>query len=1146
MSNQIQVYLRIRPPNEYERSVDHGPNSIAVNVIPPASVTVSTARSDVFTFDHVGTPDTTQDQVFEAVGKSIVERCLEGYNGTIFAYGQTSSGKTYTIQGPGDSFHQAGSRNWELRGLIPRCLEYLFEMISQTQHDSGGRVKFLCRAAYMEIYNESIYDLLDPMMAAVTLREDIKKGVFVDGITEETIGSPRDAYVLFERGANNRHVSETAMNRESSRSHAVLQLTIQSITVRDEMTDICESRFNLVDLAGSERQKLTGTTGMRLKEAANINKSLSSLGSVINALVDVSNGRQRHVHYRDSKLTFLLRDSLGGNSVTYIIANVSPSLVNASETLSTLRFAARAKMIQNKAVVNHNLQGNVTQLQEEIRRLRHELEVVRQGGGGGGGGGFDGGSGSRPPSRIFPGTGPRGGQSETLDVAQHRRIIEMLVLASRKLRQAGREKSVLSEELLRMNECNQRSSNTIQSLRMIIKLREERITQLSRLQQSNASANRALSPSLGGPSSSPLRTANSVEDTQQLMSQLKREIMELQRQIENHPEVTRFALENLQLREELDKLRRRQRKRLRRNNGGDASDIEIIDEIDEDDSDADYNNGNGGSGGMSDYMQMLYDQLLALSDHSNIDAENGGTPSILDLPGAAGLGISSSAAANNDLMLENGNSRIDLRAVSPINVNASGAMQMSSIEAAASKHLFPHKIPLIPDNSESEILRTQLDGANREIQGLKQRMERILVRLGEWQQYSEVVTEFSRVMATYKTGSIEEESLLEHAASMDKLPETEASPILKILQSFMLDYIDLAIVRRELATQQHSNNNLVNEEKENALNKIVLLEEELKLLEQRKEAELDELRLVVDSTTRAYENAVSEHQHEATMLREKLNRLDQSVSNYESELTEAKRKAAEATRDLAIATDNVEQLEKNLKASENTLAETRIELNSLQKQQLEAGQVADNEANERTTQIEQLNIKIIAVENEKKKIEEEMSEIKGNLRRMEFQLEMAQDDNNTLMSQIENLSQHMNDHNIINANGNKITSQSESTPLSTPVKSDSNGQNRLSMIDPASGMASPNAVARLKAQIADLVKENEILSKDNRQLRMEVEQATSHQNTKQKVQYQMQIKKENNELRLTNQRLEAQINQYKQQLASNGINPNVSFNGPTR
>ncbi|KAI6074717.1 Kinesin-like protein KIF15 isoform X1 [Aix galericulata] len=323
----------------------------------------------IFTFDYVANMDTTQESVFSSVAKNIVESCMNGYNGTIFAYGQTGSGKTFTMMGPSDSENFTHS----LRGVIPRSFEYLFFLIEREKEKAGSGKSFLCKCSFIEIYNEQIFDLLDSASAVLFLREHIKKGVFVDGAVEQVLSSAAEAYQVLTMGWRNRRVASTSMNRESSRSHAVFTITVESMEKNNEVVNIRSSLLNLVDLAGSERQKDTHTEGLRLKEAGNINRSLSCLGQVITALVDVGNGKQRHICYRDSKLTFLLRDSLGGNAKTCIIANVHPGSRCFGETLSTLNFAQRAKLIKNKAVVNEDTQGNVNQLQAEVKKLKEQL-----------------------------------------------------------------------------------------------------------------------------------------------------------------------------------------------------------------------------------------------------------------------------------------------------------------------------------------------------------------------------------------------------------------------------------------------------------------------------------------------------------------------------------------------------------------------------------------------------------------------------------------------------------------------------------------------------------------------------------------------------------------------------------------------------
>ena len=217
-------------------------------------------------------------------------------------------------------------------------------------------------------------DLLEPDSVNLHIREDIKKGVYVEGLSEEVVSCSDDLVSLILRGSKNRHVGSTSMNKDSSRSHSVLTTIIETKSMKEGgVWNIKSSRFHIIDLAGSERQKFTNAMGERLKEAGMINKSLSALGNVINSLVDISEGKNRHVHYRDSKLTFLLRDSLGGNSKTVIIANISPSQSCMGETISTLKFAQRAKLIKNKAVINEDSSGTIQLLKSDINRLKKEL-----------------------------------------------------------------------------------------------------------------------------------------------------------------------------------------------------------------------------------------------------------------------------------------------------------------------------------------------------------------------------------------------------------------------------------------------------------------------------------------------------------------------------------------------------------------------------------------------------------------------------------------------------------------------------------------------------------------------------------------------------------------------------------------------------
>ena len=321
-----------------------------------------------FTFDEVFDLDTSQEEVFETSAKPAVISVLEGYNSTIFAYGQTGTGKTFTMEGfTYDNMDKT-------RGIIPRTIESIFSFI---ESNSNKNTKFIIRAAYLQIYNEMISDLLKPENSNknLSIREDKQKGLYVDDLSEWAVRNPSDIYTLLERGATCREVSNTFMNDVSSRSHAVFMITVEQLINKTgkQMTKI--GKLNLVDLAGSERTRITGTTGKQLQESIKINKSLSALGNVINALTDTKE-RRKHIPYRDSKLTRLLEDSLGGNCKTTMIATISPAHCSFNETLSTLNFAKRAKNIKNRPVINEDIDHNglIHQYENELKKIRKELE----------------------------------------------------------------------------------------------------------------------------------------------------------------------------------------------------------------------------------------------------------------------------------------------------------------------------------------------------------------------------------------------------------------------------------------------------------------------------------------------------------------------------------------------------------------------------------------------------------------------------------------------------------------------------------------------------------------------------------------------------------------------------------------------------
>lgn len=327
------------------------------------SITVDDAT---FSFDYVYPGNTLQSAMYDDIGAPLISKAMEGFNGTVFAYGQTGSGKTFTMMG--------ALADADLKGLVPRLTDDLFARVNET----SDQVRFLITVSFLEIYNEVIHDLLNPQSDKVLkVREHPDMGIYVEHLCELAVKSPSDIFRLLDQGNRVRRVASTAMNERSSRSHSVFTLKIQQKTVK-QIDDIereteLSSKLNLVDLAGSERADKTGAEGATLKEGAAINQSLMALGGVINALAE----SKPFVPYRNSKLTRLLQESLGGNSATIMVANVSPADYNAEETIGTLRYASRAKKIQNKVVRNEDVHERVIrELQEEIDRLRGELEAA--------------------------------------------------------------------------------------------------------------------------------------------------------------------------------------------------------------------------------------------------------------------------------------------------------------------------------------------------------------------------------------------------------------------------------------------------------------------------------------------------------------------------------------------------------------------------------------------------------------------------------------------------------------------------------------------------------------------------------------------------------------------------------------------------
>lgn len=376
----IQVVVRCRPFNLAERKAnahsvvecDHARKEVSVRT---AGLTDKTSRK-TYTFDMVFGASTKQIDVYRSVVCPILDEVIMGYNCTIFAYGQTGTGKTFTMEGersPNEVY------TWEedpLAGIIPRTLHQIFEKLT----DNG--TEFSVKVSLLEIYNEELFDLLSPssdVSERLQMFDDPrnKRGVIIKGLEEITVHNKDEVYQILEKGAAKRTTAATLMNAYSSRSHSVFSVTIhmkETTIDGEELVKI--GKLNLVDLAGSENIGRSGAVDKRAREAGNINQSLLTLGRVITALVE----RTPHIPYRESKLTRILQDSLGGRTRTSIIATISPASLNLEETLSTLEYAHRAKNIMNKPEVNQKLtkKALIKEYTEEIERLKRDLAAARE------------------------------------------------------------------------------------------------------------------------------------------------------------------------------------------------------------------------------------------------------------------------------------------------------------------------------------------------------------------------------------------------------------------------------------------------------------------------------------------------------------------------------------------------------------------------------------------------------------------------------------------------------------------------------------------------------------------------------------------------------------------------------------------------
>uniref|UniRef100_A0A8C4NJK3 Kinesin-like protein n=1 Tax=Eptatretus burgeri TaxID=7764 RepID=A0A8C4NJK3_EPTBU len=371
----IQIFARIRPTKKptgfhsIEESENEDPKLEFMVPHDLADGFVNNKREIYkFTFQKVFNQKTKQEEIFEAIARSVADSALSGYNGTIFAYGQTGSGKTFTITG--------GVEKYIDRGIIPRTLSYLFEQINKETSQV-----FTMHISYLEIYNENGYDLLDPRhevlglenMPKVALMEDMEQNIHLKNLSLHQASNEEEALNLLFLGDTNRMVAETPMNQASTRSHCIF--TVNLASHEPSSSTIRHSKLHLVDLAGSERVGKMGLGGQLLTEAKYINLSLHFLEQVITAL---SEKKRIHIPYRNSMMTSVLRDSLGGNCMTSMIANLSVEKSNIDESISTCRFAQRVALIKNEAVMNEAIEPKleIKLLKREVQQLKDELKLV--------------------------------------------------------------------------------------------------------------------------------------------------------------------------------------------------------------------------------------------------------------------------------------------------------------------------------------------------------------------------------------------------------------------------------------------------------------------------------------------------------------------------------------------------------------------------------------------------------------------------------------------------------------------------------------------------------------------------------------------------------------------------------------------------
>ena len=369
-SENIKVCLRIRPMSLQEKSRN---DSSCIEPVSGEQLILShknLRRS--YTFNLVFAPESSQEDVFFNCSiDKLIDSALDGYSVTIFAYGQTGSGKTYTIMGRDDAINEKILSNNKYSGIMPKSINYIWSTVSTRQQ------KFYIKVSFLEIYNEQINDLLNPSNSNLQIRWDQKQGFFVEGLLVIECKKPEDIVEIILQGTKNRKKGSHDLNKDSSRSHSILTVYLISEFQSGGESFKKYGKISFVDLAGSERLKETHSKGGMLKETGNINKSLFVLGKVISSLTDKKSTNQ-HIPYRDSKLTMLLMDSIGGTAKTLMIACISPSSVYSDETMSTLNYASRTMNIKNKPLVQMDSKEKAAEgLKEENEIYVEENEFLK-------------------------------------------------------------------------------------------------------------------------------------------------------------------------------------------------------------------------------------------------------------------------------------------------------------------------------------------------------------------------------------------------------------------------------------------------------------------------------------------------------------------------------------------------------------------------------------------------------------------------------------------------------------------------------------------------------------------------------------------------------------------------------------------------